>query len=208
MTESNQLHCYVDVISGKIKPITNGPWIHIQYVGWLNAPVTTAVHYFRTIGRQELPKAPALPKGFVMVHHPRWGELVASIKQGFETANFDYLDLIQLDLEELAEIVGDRFGDDCIPYESRRDWSDWSYDFDESWDELLDDLDKLYHFALPHKPPHSSRAVIKEYMSRHGVTGEVIGNRVKAPSLARALQIMLENVLLYEAQKHARIQIP
>jgi hypothetical protein len=201
MSDSSKLHCYRDVISGKIKPAMNGPWIHIQYVGWPDAPATSTVHYFRTIGRQEFPKTPDLPKGFMMISHPRWVELVKAIKEGFESASFEYLDLIQLDLEELAQIVGDQFGDDCIPYDARRDWCDWSANFDETWSELSDDIDKLYQFALPHKPPHASRAVIQEYMSTHCVTGEVIGNRVNPPSLARTLQIMLENVFLYEAQK-------
>ena len=192
---------YADVVSGKVRPINHGPFLTTQYVGWDGVPEYIATHYFRTIGRYSFPKPPELPKGFQMATHPLWVNVVREIKKDVSIASFEKLDMMQLDLHDFSEMIGDSYGDDLIPYDDRRDWVNWSCSFDDAWGDLAIDLERLFHFSNPHKPPHSNRMAISQYMAKNGLTGELLGNRHNPPSLARTLQIMLDNVLLYEAQK-------
>lgn len=199
-----KIYNYNDVISGKVKPDAwrDGRCVTIKYVGWDSVTIIDTCHNFRTIGVWPVRIAPKLPQGFQMTRHNSWNTLVGRIKANVATADFATLDKMQLDLEDLAEIVGVRsWGDDFIPWDARIDWTNWVNQFDDNWGARINQLEALIEFALPHMPLYHNHAGYKDYIMQQDLVGvEPLGNRVNPPTLKEALVLMLNKVDEFEAQ--------
>lgn len=198
------IHNYKEVSEGIVKARTNGAFTLIDYVRWDGAPIVFREIEFRTIGRQSIIVPPSLPEGFRMEAHHEWEKIRDRILEGWETAAYDRLDLMCLDLYELSKLTGNWGGDGFNPlYEDRPDWADWIYEMECSWSDLEYDIEDycahLLRKALPHFPPHAGFQILEDYVKDNQLECPPTGNRVKAPSKIEALRLMLtiaENELL------------
>ena len=190
------IYDYKEVSEGMIKARTHGVFTLIDYVRWDGAPIDSREIEFWTIGRQSIVLPPSLPEGFRMATHPEWEKIRDRILEGWETAAYDRLDLMCLDLYKLSKLTGYWGGDDFNPlYEDRQDWAGWVYEMECSWSDLECDMGRyctqLLHKAAPHFPPHAGFESLEDYVKDNQLECPPIGNRVKAPSKIEALRLML-----------------
>jgi hypothetical protein len=183
---------YADVISGRVNIKRVDAWIVWQNVTWDGAPEVAESHTFHTIGTREIVAIPVLPHGFKMVKHPSWDAALADILEGYKTASFDRLDLINIDLDSLHLIVGGHYGYNFNPlYYDRKDWVEWSASFDDMWDEFHRSIDGLIEKCVPCMPLWSSTKEYESYILEHNLDRLPIGNRINPPSLIDALKSMI-----------------
>lgn len=151
-------------------------------VTWDGAPEEWTAFQSSTAGTIRYVKKPPLPRGYVLEWHDSWPEAFAQVysKERVAIATFAEIDSLVEDLDRLEKAIG--VDSHYNIHDDRSDYSTWDCAFEDAWDELIRDVEKVLESAIAKALPHKTGS-------------EAVGNRVMPPGKDEAIRLIAEQLL-------------